>query len=187
MHVPACRIHVDLAEPPGLGWRVFVPALARFAPRDRAMMALLPVVDINGGLFAAIEHNALPPLDAVGLLLVDPFLNVADAARKLERCGVTAIANVPSVANYIGEAGRAFDAVGYGFEDECRVLERFVRMGFEALGYAASAAAAERLLTAGVRRLVAAPPLGAPAARAYDLHREITTTAGSVPVALHLV
>jgi predicted TIM-barrel enzyme len=156
---------------------VFVPALAGFPVAVRDLMALLPVVDINGALFEALPTTPAP---TVGLLLVDPFLNFTDAVRHLRRAGVITVANYPTVQLLDGEDGRALEAVGLGFDAERAALSRFAQAGFRTLGYAASATAAAGLVAVGVDQLVviAAPGLTPPFA-------EIQRAAGDRPVALH--
>lgn len=170
------------AAPSAPGWSVFVPALDRFAPPRRDLLSMLPVADVNGALARALETGPAPP-DAVGLLLVDPFLNLPDMAALLKAAGLRAVANYPTVQTLTGESARALASVGYGLEQECALLHRFGELGFETVGYAASPAAALALVQAGVSRLVAYPGVGLLDDRSEN---GIAEAAGGLPLGRHL-
>lgn len=142
---------------------------------------MLPVADVNGALARALESGPAPP-DAAGLLLVDPFLNPEDMAALLKSAGVRAVANYPTVQTLTGESARALASVGYGLEQECALLRRFGELGFDAVGYAASPAAAQALAQAGASRLVAYRGVGGPDEK---MEERIAEAAAGLPLARH--
>jgi predicted TIM-barrel enzyme len=134
---------------------VHVPALARFPVHLRDLCAMLPVADINGALFAALEAGLRPAAhEAVGLFLTDPFLNGQDAARRLKEAGVGAVANYPTMQALDGASAEGLASVGHSFAQECVQLAAFADHGFRLVGYAASAGAARALARLGADRLV---------------------------------
>lgn len=162
-YLPSCAIALSMRDVPHSGPCVLVPGLARFAPHLREVCAMLPVTDINGALFESLEAG-LPtdpnPSDlrtadvAAGLFLTDPFLNIADAARRLAAAGLGTVANYPTVQVLDGPSAAGLASVGHSFVQECEGLSAFAARGFAIMGYAASRPAAQALLALGCTRLV---------------------------------
>ncbi len=145
--------------------RLFVPALASFPPATWPLAALLPVLDVNGALRAALESRrpfrAAPP--SVGVFACDPFLRLADLLALLRRAGVTSIVNYPSVQLFEGETAAALASVGYRVEAEFRLLLRCAEAGFAVIACAASRRAVDAALGLGLRRILLHPGLVPPA------------------------
>jgi predicted TIM-barrel enzyme len=144
---------------------VFVPALAPFVPRLWPLVGLLPILDFNGALLAALAarrpFRAAPPVAAV--FVCDPFLRVADLAAALKRAGIAAVVNHPSVQVFEGETAAALAAVGYRAEAEFRVLRQLAEAGLAPIAAAASRSAADAALALGLRRILLHPGLAASA------------------------
>ena len=93
------RVELDALGPAERARSIFLPALAPFPPETWPVVALLPVLDINGALRAALEarrpfRGAAP---VAGLFACDPFLRLADMATTLRRAGIAAAVNFPTV------------------------------------------------------------------------------------------
>lgn len=149
-------------DAPQLGrMRVFVPALARFPPALRELMALLPVVDLNQALLSALgEAGRVPPADMVaGVFAVDPFLDRAGLVAALRARGVGRVANFPTVQSFDGATAAGFDVVGYDLRAELALMAALAEAGFEPLVYVAGVQAASAALAAGFRTLVYHPGL----------------------------
>ena len=144
---------------------LYLPALASFRPETWPLVALLPVLDINGTLRAALEarrpFRSSPP--AVGIFACDPFLRLADMAAAMRRAGVTTVVNYPTVELFEGETAAALAAVGYRAEAEFRLLQRFTELGFTAIACAASPRTVDAALGLGLRRILLHPGLVPPA------------------------
>lgn len=142
---------------------VFLPALAPFAPQHWPLVGLLPVLDINGALAAALASRApfrtSPPI--AGIFAADPFLRLADLAETLRRAAVTQVINYPTVQLYDGETTAALASVGYRAEAEFRLLLRLAERGFAPIACVTSRDAADLALALGLRRMVLHPGLGA--------------------------
>ena len=122
-------VTLDGLRPEARAGSIFLPALAPFAPETWPIVALLPVLDINGALRAALEarrpfRGAAP---VAGLFACDPFLRLADMATTLRRAGIAAAVNFPTVQIFEGETAAALAAVGYRGEAEFRLLQRLSR------------------------------------------------------------
>jgi predicted TIM-barrel enzyme len=147
------------------GRTIFLPALAPFPAGTWPLVALLPVLDVNGALRSALEtrrpFRAAPPV--AGLFACDPFLRLADLAGALRRAGITTVVNYPTVQLFEGETAAAFAAVGYRAEAEFRVLQRLAEMGFAPIACATSRRAVDAALGLGLRRILLHPGLAPPA------------------------
>lgn len=147
--------------------RVYVPALAPFPPALREIVGLLPVVDINGALLAAISRpdRRDPARDLVaGIFAADPFLDAIELGERLRSAGVARIANFPTLQHFDGATAEGLSAVGYDLQAELAVLMRFAAAGFEVVGYVATVKAAEAALASGLKALAyhpGPPPLPA--------------------------
>ncbi len=144
----------------GAGLFVVVPGLARFAPAEREVVALLPVLDINAGLAAgagAFASMADRADICAGLMAADPFLVVDELAAALRRAGFRAVANFPSVGLIDGEAGAGLAAVGRGFEAELRTLAAFRALGFGTHVYVTDGPSAAAAVARGHDSLVVHP------------------------------
>lgn len=143
---------------------LFLPALAPFPPATWPLVALLPVLDINGSLRAALEarraFRSAPPIAAI--FACDPFLRLADMAGVLRRAGITTVTNYPTVQLFEGETAAALAAVGYRAEFEFRQLERLAAQGFTPIACAASRQAVDAALGLGLRRILLHPGLSPP-------------------------
>ena len=160
---PCARL--DGLDPPARQRSLYLPALDGFPPETWPLVALLPVLDINGALRLALEarrpFRGAPP--AVGVFACDPFLRLADMAALLRRAGVTTVVNYPTVELFEGETAAALAAVGYRAEAEFRLLLRFAELGFSAIGCATSRRAVDAALGLGLRRILLHPGLMPPA------------------------
>ena len=143
---------------------MFLPALAPFAPETWPLVALLPVLDINGALRSALEarppFRAAPPV--AGLFACDPFLRLADIAAALRRAGIAAAVNFPTVQIFGGEAAAALAAVGYRAEAEFRLLQRLAEQGIAPIACATSRRAVDAALGFGLRRILLHPGVSPP-------------------------
>ncbi|BBK33516.1 phosphoenolpyruvate hydrolase-like protein [Stella humosa] len=157
---------------------LFVPALDRFPPRLRALMGLLPVCDINGGLLAALAGQRAPHPEPVvaGLFAADPFLDARELAAALRRAGILAVANYPTLQLLDGTTAEGLAAVGYHAQSEFARLQALAEDGFEALAYVTSVQAAEAAIACGLASLVIHPEQGGGPARAVA--GRIAATAG---------
>jgi predicted TIM-barrel enzyme len=144
------------ADRPG---RVFLPALASFPVESWPLVALLPVLDINGALAAALDagrpfRGGAP---VAGVFTCDPFLRLADLAATLRRAGVNQVVNYPTVQIFEGETAAALAAVDYRAELEFRLLLRLAGLGFAPIACATSRAAVDAALGLGLRRILLHP------------------------------
>ncbi len=158
------RASLDGLRPAERARALFLPALAPFPPATWPLVALLPVLDINGALREALAgrrpFRAAPPL--VGLFACDPFLRVADMAALLERAGVRQVVNFPTVQVFGEETAAGLASVGYRAEAEFRLLLRFAERGFAPVACATSRRAVDAALGLGLRRVLLHPGLAAP-------------------------
>jgi hypothetical protein len=147
---------------------VFLPALAGFPPDTWHLVALLPVLDINGALRAALAarrpFRSAPPI--AGLFACDPFLRLADMAATLRRAGITTVTNYPTVQLLDGESAAALAAVGYRAEAEFRLLQRLAGEGFATIACATSRRAVGAALHLGLRDILLHPGVAPPPDRA---------------------
>lgn len=171
------------------GARLLVPALARFAPEARALAGLLPIVDINGALLAALDDVDLGGAEGVGrealvagVFAADPFLHLGELAGRLLEAGIAQVANYPTLQHVDGAAGRGLAAVGYDMRAEFAVLLELERLGLRPLACVASFAAAECALGMGLGRLAFDPgPSGnAPSLRLERLASEAGAGLGMI-------
>jgi len=153
------RAEIDALAPSTRARAVFLPALAPFPAEAWPVVALLPVLDINGALRAALEarrpFRSAPPV--AGLFACDPFLRLADMAAVLRRVGIRAVVNFPTVQVFEGETAAALAAVGYRAEAEFRLLQRLADQGFTPIACATSRRAVDAALGLGLRRILLHP------------------------------
>ena len=166
LHVPTLQpqVELDALGPAERARSIFLPALAPFPPETWPVVALLPVLDINGALGAALEarrpfRGAAP---VAGLFACDPFLRLADMATTLRRAGITAVVNFPTVQVFEGETAAALAAVGYRVEAEFRLLQRLAEQGFTPIACAISRRAVDAALGLGLRRILLHPGVSPP-------------------------
>ena len=150
---------VDALSPAERAQAIFLPALATFAPATWPLVALLPVLDINGALRAALQlrrpFRAAAPV--AGLFACDPFLRLSDMAATLRRSGITRVVNFPTVQIFEDETAAALAAVGYRAEAEFRLLQRLAEQGFSPIACATSRRAVDAALGLGLRRILLHP------------------------------
>lgn len=143
---------------------IWLPALAPFPPHLWPLVSLLPVLDINGALAAALAaqrpFRTAPPI--AGIFACDPFLRPADLAAGLHRAGIRAVVNAPSIQLFDGETGAELGSVGYRAEAEFRLLLRLAEQGLEPIACVTSRTAADLALSLGLRRLLLHPGLTPP-------------------------
>jgi predicted TIM-barrel enzyme len=129
------------------------------------VVSLLPVLDINGALAAALEtqrpFRAAPPI--AGVFACDPFLRPTDLAARLHRAGIREVVNAPTIQLFDGETAAELGSVGYRAEAEFRLLLRLAELGLEPLACVTSRAAADLALGLGLRRFLLHPGLTPPA------------------------
>ncbi|MGK7868089.1 hypothetical protein [Falsiroseomonas sp. E2-1-a20] len=144
------------ADRPG---RVFLPALASFPVDTWPLVALLPVLDINGALASALGagrpfRGGAP---VAGIFACDPFLRLTDLAATLRAAGITQVVNYPTVQIFEGETAAALAAVNYRADFEFRLLLRLAGLGFAPIACATSRAAVDAALELGLRRILLHP------------------------------
>jgi hypothetical protein len=156
---------LDAIRPEERARTILLPALAPFAPDTWPLVALLPVLDINGALRTALEaarpFRGRPPV--AGILACDPFLRLADLAAPLARTGIREVVNFPTVQLFGEETAAALAAVGYRAEAEFRLLLRLAERGFAPIACATSRRAVDAALELGLRRILLHPGLDPPA------------------------
>ncbi|MEI6160707.1 MAG: phosphoenolpyruvate hydrolase family protein [Roseococcus sp.] len=143
---------------------IYLPALAPFTPESWPLVGLLPVLDINGALVAALAgrraFRTAPPV--AGVFACDPFLRPADMATALLRVGIRQAVNLPTVQFFDGESAAVLGSVGYKAEAEFRLLLRLEELGVAAMACVTSRAAADLALGLGLRRILLHPGLTPP-------------------------
>ncbi len=143
---------------------VFLPALAPFRRESWPLVAMMPVLDVNGALRAALA--ARPPFaqdpPVAGIFACDPFLRLTDLVAMLRGAGITAVVNYPTVQVLEGETAAALASVGYRAEAEFRLLQRLAEQGFAPIACATSRRAVDAALGAGLRRILLHPGLARP-------------------------
>jgi hypothetical protein len=159
---PEARL--DALSPQRRARSVFLPALEPFPPESWPLVALLPVLDINGALRAALQarrpFRSAPPI--AGLFACDPFLRLADMVAALRQAGITTVVNYPTVQLFEGETAAALAAVGYRAEAEFRLLQRLGEAGFATIACAVTRRGVDAALGAGHRRILLHPGLTPP-------------------------
>ncbi len=135
---------------------VFLPALAPFAAKDWPLVAVLPVLDINGTLASSLAARRAfgGSAPVAGIFASDPFLRVADLAVTLRAGGITEVVNYPTIQLFDGETAAALGSVGYRAESEFRLLLRLAEQGLSPIACAMSQDAAEQALRLGLRRVL---------------------------------
>jgi len=151
---------------------IFAPWLDGLPVPQRDLLALLPVLDVNGAIVAALSDagtsrggpvtlgaRALPVQPGViaALLCVDPFLRVRDLVALLKAVGVTGVTNFPTIQVIDGVSGLGFESAGLGVQREARMLASFAGEGLAVTGFATTAENGRRLLDHGATALVVHP------------------------------
>lgn len=164
---------------------IFLPALAPFPTAAWPLVGLLPVLDINGALLAALAgrgtFRTAPPV--AGIFACDPFLRAADLSAALAGAGIRQAVNYPTVQLFDGETAAALGSVGYRAEAEFRLLLRLADRGIAPIACVTSRAAADAALGLGLRRLLLHPGLlrpGDPAAWWADLAGHVAIEGGEI-------
>jgi len=152
--------------------QIFAPWLEGLPVTQRDLLALLPVLDINGAMVTALGDTRTPltgvpdarPVSAqpgviAALLCVDPFLRVRDLAALLKAAGIVEVANFPTIQVIDGVAARGFDSADLGLQREARILAGFAEAGLAVTGFATTAENGRVLLDHGVTTLVVHPGL----------------------------
>jgi len=152
--------------------QIFAPWLEGLPAAQRDLLALLPVVDINGAMVAALDDTRTPqtgpsntrrvsaqPGVIAALLCVDPFLRVRDLAALLKAAGIAEVTNFPTIQVIDGVAARGFDSADLGMQREARMLAGFAQEGLAVTGFATSAENGRFLLDHGATALVVHPGL----------------------------
>lgn len=153
--------------------QITAPWLAGLPPEQRDLLSLLPVLDVNGAVFAALQeapeqqetaamNSAARTGTIAALLCADPFLRVRDAAALLRAAGIDGVANFPTIQVIDGVAARGFESADLGPRREAEVLARFANEGLAVTGFATSAENGLLLMEHGATALVVHP---GPAAR----------------------
>ncbi len=155
---------LDGLAPQARAHSIYLPALAAFPQASWPLVGLLPVLDINGALIAALAgrrpFRAAPPV--AGVFACDPFLRPADMAAALLGAGIREAVNLPSVQFFDGETAAVLGSVGYRAEAEFRLLLRLQELGVAAMACVTSRAAASLALGMGLRRILLHPGLTPP-------------------------
>lgn len=150
------------SQPP----QIFAPWLAHLPAAQRDLLALLPVLDVNGAVFNALQDTqpearaGLARPDVVAALLcVDPFLRVRDVVSLLRSAGIAGVANFPTIQIIDGVAARGFDSADLGLRREAQMLARFAEEGLSVTGFCTNAENGQRMLEHGASVLVVHPGL----------------------------
>ncbi len=145
--------------------QIFAPWLAQIPAAQRDLLALLPVLDVNGAVFNALKgaHSDPQPLARPGisaaLLCVDPFLRVRDVVALLASAGIGGVANFPTIQIIDGVAARGFDSADLGLRREAQMLARFAEQGLSVTGFCTTAENGQRMLDHGASVVVVHPGL----------------------------
>lgn len=107
------------------------PSAVNSIPYEIAL--LLPINDGNRILLQAIAEQPMTPDCALGLFLVDPFLNMATLSDRLKTQGVRWVTNFPSVAQHDPTFGSYLNDVDLGLRFELDRLKTFKSHGFKTL------------------------------------------------------
>ncbi|MCC5969736.1 MAG: phosphoenolpyruvate hydrolase family protein [Pararhodobacter sp.] len=164
------RVSVPRTDIPGESTQaqIVAPWLAGLEPAQRDLLSLLPVLDVNGAVFSALQeiseereratvNAAVQPGSVAALFCADPFLRVRDAAALLRAAGIEGVANFPTIQVIDGVAARGFDSADLGTHREAEVLANFAREGLDVTGFATSAQNGRLLLDHGATSLVVHP------------------------------
>lgn len=153
--------------------QIFAPWLEGLPVTRRDLLALLPVLDINGAMVTALRDAQTPlgggvpdagPVSAqpgvtAALLCVDPFLRVRDLAALLKAAGIIEVTNFPTIQVIDGVAARGFESADLGLQREARILAGFAQEGLAVTGFATTVENGRYLLDHGVTTLVVHPGL----------------------------
>ncbi len=159
--VIAPRRRVVTVWPEGAaGPAILSPVMRGLPPGRASALALLPVRDANGELFAAIEPHRQAPADlCAGIFAADPFVGLTDAFRRLSRAGIAHIANWPSVGLYDERFRQELSAKGVGYEREIEFVAHASQAGFIPTATAFDLSQVLRMLEAGAASVILHPPL----------------------------
>jgi hypothetical protein len=136
------------------------PAMNGLPAGRASALALLPIHDVNGRLFQALEgRSALSQSLCAGVFAVDPFQRLADVWRRLRSAGIAELANWPSVGLYGVPLTEELTSKGLGYEREVRFVAQAALEGFRITATVFDRSQAESMLAAGARRLLFHPPL----------------------------
>ena len=94
---------------------------------------LLPITDGNRTLLKAVAGLPITPYCALGLCLVDPFLNMTTLSNRLNDQGIRWVVNFPSVAQHEPAFESYLNDVDLGLHHELDRLCRFKELGFRTL------------------------------------------------------
>lgn len=144
---------------------ILAPWLSALPAQGRDVLALLPVLDVNGLGFAGLQRFDAEPSGADGwqphaiasIFCADPFLRVRDAVQILRATGITRVTNFPTIQIVDGAAARGFDSAGLGAQREVEILGQFSAAGFDVTGFAESEDVAIALAQQGAAALVLHP------------------------------
>lgn len=145
--------------------QIFAPWLADLPEAQRDLLALLPVLDVNGAVLNALKgaHSEIQAMARPGvsaaLLCVDPFLRLRDVVALLRSAGIAGVSNFPTIQIIDGVAARGFDSADLGLRREAQMLARFAQEGLSVTGFCTTAENGQRMLDQGASVLVVHPGL----------------------------
>lgn len=146
------------------GPRILAPVLAGLPPALADLAAALPIGDANARLLAELDQRGdpVPSWLVAGVLTNDPFRGADALLVDLERRGVRAVINWPSVGLLAGELASAYEHSGFTLAAELGWLRRARERGMAALALVADGDSARAALAEGVDGLVVSPGLAVP-------------------------
>jgi predicted TIM-barrel enzyme len=148
-----------VGQPPARGACLLAPWLDGLPAGPRDLLAVLPVVDVNGLSLAALEKLDERPRPGVhaALFCADPFLRIRDAVEVLRRAGIGGVTNFPTIQTIDGEAARDLESADLGATREIRMLHQFAQAGFRVLAFAGSAETGAILARQGAEGVILHP------------------------------
>jgi predicted TIM-barrel enzyme/transcriptional regulator with AAA-type ATPase domain len=162
-HAPApmkvARIIGRLADLREADLGLISPAMTDLPQGLESVAAMLPVHNLNGWLDAtsvtglSYDERCFPALFAA-----DPFLDLRRTFERLRHLGFSRVALWPSIGIFDGSPNFASD--GLGFEREVHSARIAVAAGFSLMATVFDSAQAQRMIEAGVTRLILHPPPG---------------------------
>jgi|GEM_PF-2540047 len=141
-------------EPPERTRRFFCPCMNGLAPEHAALVALLPIHDVNELLLRGVaECPSWPRATYACVLAMDPFRSTHAMLRTLARHGVTRVCNYPSVVALEPTLYEALDEFALSVQREVAFVRDASQAGFRVAARAESVHGAHEMLCAGAAAL----------------------------------
>lgn len=134
----------------------FAPCMDLLPPAHAALLALLPIHDVNGILLQRLAAGSRWPSQAHACVLaIDPFRTFAQLFRTLRQHGVMRVCNYPSVASFDEQTREMLGSLSMGLEREIEFVKAASAAGLQVAAIAESNWVAREMLDAGACALVA--------------------------------